>query len=187
MPKKKPRSTGRPEPGKPFDPLVLDKTVIAIPLLEQIRQEDEGRADRVIYNVIVDLNLEYPAGRDGARDWVIANVKNAKEAAEKKGSLLPGPQDVDQEKSRQTNQYLFAALEGRVIQELVRLDEKAASGLAGQRRSAPAAEIGPTIPKISYRIWPHVRNKRSLERQRNGRPLGLSRCWRSIAKTARRL
>jgi len=39
-----------PEPGKPFDPIVLDKTVIAIPLLEKIRQENEGKAERVIYN-----------------------------------------------------------------------------------------------------------------------------------------
>jgi serine protease AprX len=158
MPRKKPRSTGPPEPGKPFDPLVLDKTVIAIPLLEQIRQEDEGRADRVIYNVIIDLNLEYPAGRDGARDWVIANVKNAKEAAERKGSLLPGPQDVDQEKSRQTNQYLFAALEGRVIQELVRLDEKAASSLSAHMQTPQGAQTGPPIRRTSYRaiyrIWP---------------------------------
>jgi len=53
MPRKKPPSPSPqkpPEPGKPFDPIVLDKTVIAIPLLEKIRQENEGKAERVIYN-----------------------------------------------------------------------------------------------------------------------------------------
>jgi subtilisin family serine protease len=158
MPKRKPRSPGPPQPGKPFDPLVLDKTVIAIPLLEQIRNENEGTAKRIIYNVIIDLNLEYPTGRDGARDWVVANVRIAKEAVEKQGPLLSGTQDVDQEKSRQTNQYLFAALEGRVIQELVRLDERAASTLADQKLSTKQAENEPSKPRTSYRaiyrIWP---------------------------------
>ena len=67
MPRRKPRSPVPPQSGKPFDPLVLDKTVIAIPLLEQIQEENEDRAERIIHNVIIDLNLEYPAGRDGAR------------------------------------------------------------------------------------------------------------------------
>jgi hypothetical protein len=99
MPKKKPPSPVPQKPletGKPFDPIVLDKTVIAIPLLEKIRQENEGRAERVIYNVIIDLNLEYPSGRDGARDWVIANVNKAKEAVGQKSELVPGAQDIHQ-------------------------------------------------------------------------------------------
>src|ERR1700732_3647757 len=107
MPRKKTPSPKPPEPGKPFDPLVLDKTVIAIPLLEMIRAENEGESKRVIYSIIIDLNLEYPSGRDGARDWVIANVTNAKQAVELKSVLVPGTQDVDQAKSKQTNQYLF--------------------------------------------------------------------------------
>jgi serine protease AprX len=157
MPRRTPRSPGAPQPGKPFDPLVLDKTVIAIPLLEQIR-ENERRPKRAIYDVIIDLNLEYPNGRDGARDWVIANVENAKAIVEKQGALLTETQGVDLEKSQQTNQYLFAALEGRLIQELVRLDEQAASALAEQGQITPAAPGGASIPKTSYRaiyrIWP---------------------------------
>jgi serine protease AprX len=160
MPKKKPPSPApeKPsEPGKPFDPLVLDKTVIAIPLLEKIRQENEGKAERVIYNVIIDLNLEYPSGRDGARDWVIANVDKAKQAVRQKSELVPGAQGVDQAKSKQTNQYLFAALEGRLIQELVRLDEQEAS-LPRQTVDSAPEHKGPSRPSTSnraiYRIWP---------------------------------
>jgi hypothetical protein len=55
MPRKKTPSPEPPEAGKPFDPLVLDKTVIAIPLLEKIRQENEGKAERAIYSLIIDL------------------------------------------------------------------------------------------------------------------------------------
>jgi serine protease AprX len=162
MPRKKTPSPKPPEPGKPFDPLVLDKTVIAIPLLETLRQENEGKAERIIHDIIIDLNLEYPSGRDGARDWVIENVKNAKQAVEKQGALLPGAQDVDSVKSRQTNQYLFAALEGRVIQELVRLDEQQARGprqtADSTQKDAPEQRETPSQPGIShraiYRIWP---------------------------------
>jgi serine protease AprX len=160
MPRKRPPSSGPqkpPEPGKPFDPVVLDKTVIAIPLLEKIRQENEGKVEPVIYNVIIDLNLEYPSGRDGARDWVIANVNNAKQAVRQKGDLVPGAQDIDQAKSRQTNQYLFAALEGHVIQELVRLDEQEAR-LAKQTVAPAPEQKNSTRPSTSfraiYRIWP---------------------------------
>lgn len=159
MPKKKPRSSERPEPGKPFDPLVLDKTVIAIPLLEKIRQESEASARREIYKVIIDLNLEYPDGREKAKDWIIANVRTAKEnVVKEKGELQPGVQNVDEAKSSLTRQYLFAALEGRVIQELVRLDEQAARMLAGQRQAGRASLTGPPLLGISYRaiyrIWP---------------------------------
>jgi serine protease AprX len=156
MPRRKTASSIPPEPGKPFDPLVLDKTVIAIPLLEKIRLENQNNAERVIYRVIIDLNLEYPSGRDGARDWVIANVQNAIRAVERRSGLVAGGQDVDQAKSNQTSQYLFAALEGRVVQELVRLDAQEAKQ---PRETAIAPEeqgharTG-TAYRAIYRIWP---------------------------------
>jgi hypothetical protein len=134
-----------PETGDPFEPLVLDKTVTAIPLLEKIRKENKSKAKRVIYSVIIDLNLEYPSGRDGARGWVIANVKNAKQAVGKKSGPALEAQDVDQAKSKQTHQYLFAALEDRVIQELVRLDEQAAS-LARETADTELQQRGPHGP-----------------------------------------
>ena len=140
MPRKKNPNPAPPELGGTFDPLVLDKTVIAIPLLDKIRQETMAGAARTIYKVIIDLNLEYPTGREGARDWVIANVAKAKEVIEQKYGLAPETQDVDQSKSSQTNQYLFASLEGRVIQELVRLDEQEARGPATNSRFRAGTE-----------------------------------------------
>ena len=92
------------------------------------------------------MNLEYPTGRDGARDWVIANVNKAKQAVGQQSELVPGAQNVDQAKSKPTNQYLFAALEGRVIQELVRLDE--------QEARSPGPSRPSTSYRAIYRIWP---------------------------------
>src|SRR5262249_18234255 len=55
---------------RPFTPEVLDRTIIAIPLLEDFRKELEElrehptRAPK-IYPVIIDINLEYHFGRNG--------------------------------------------------------------------------------------------------------------------------
>jgi serine protease AprX len=172
MPRRKSKSSESTEAGKPFDPLILDKTVIAIPLLETLRKENEPGGTRSIHRIIIDLNLEYPgyhddkgvayaSGRDGARAWVMANVEKAKEAVRLQSGLLHGTQAVDEEKSSKTNQYLFAALEGRVIQLLVRLDAQQAIGPAQTTdtttHSPPAPRI-PSRPRTSYRaiyhIWP---------------------------------
>ena len=60
---------------KPFTPETLDKTVIAIPLLNKLneekkRLEKDPSLELEAFPVIIDLNLEFPDGREGARDWV---------------------------------------------------------------------------------------------------------------------
>jgi hypothetical protein len=56
-------SSNRPVNGgdgiKSFDPRILDRSVIAIPLLEEIRKDEQE-----VHAVIIDLNLDYPDGRD---------------------------------------------------------------------------------------------------------------------------
>jgi hypothetical protein len=44
-----------------FVPDVLDSTIIALPLLAKLKQEPNP------HNVVIDLNLEYPGGRNKAR------------------------------------------------------------------------------------------------------------------------
>ncbi|MDR4472879.1 MAG: hypothetical protein MRJ92_09635 [Nitrospira sp.] len=51
----------------------LIRTVIALPLLDKLNHETKQRlADPsrrpILYEVIIDLNLEYPKGREAARD-----------------------------------------------------------------------------------------------------------------------
>src|SRR5260370_18407550 len=74
---------------KPFVPENLDRTVIAIPLLNDLKAEDKEREKkpdipRRVYKVIIDLNLEFrgrkesegEGGRKEARKWVVDAVRN---------------------------------------------------------------------------------------------------------------
>lgn len=136
-PKPKPSAAGtqgsaRPLPdGDPqqpdFTPEVLDRTLIAIPLLRDMAEANETTA----FEVIIDLNLEYREGRQGARERVTELVRQAK------GSKRRGL-GVDEAKSRLSHQYVFATLEARTIREIARLD----------------AEAGKTADRAIYRIWP---------------------------------
>src|SRR5947209_815423 len=74
---------------RPFDPLVLDRTVIAIPLLKQMEEElalvkvverDDSTA-LSSFNAAIKLNEEYPSGLDVARDRALALASEAKEEA----------------------------------------------------------------------------------------------------------
>jgi serine protease AprX len=120
---------------KPFDPEVLDRTVIAIPLLRDLAKNPSKD-----YDVIIDLNLGYRGGRDKAQERVMELVREASAKLGKKRETS----GVDEHKSRLTNQYLFATLEGTLIRELVRLDgrpnEKTGNASGTQR--------------AIYRIWP---------------------------------
>src|SRR5262245_24477167 len=100
------------EEERRFKPEILDRSVIAIPLLEKIR-EDENE----IRSVIIDLNLDYPGGRDAARDWIV----NAIQAA-KANIGVSGEEQRVRKKSELSRQYVYARLNGKVIRELVRLD-----------------------------------------------------------------
>ncbi|MEP6955463.1 MAG: S8 family peptidase [Chthoniobacterales bacterium] len=134
------RSTSKKLPGsdpgkKPFDPEVLDRTVIAIPLLRDL--EDRSKK---FHDVIIDLNLDFHGGREAAQKRIGVLIKRAA----KNAGLSPKVLRVDEEKSRFSRQYLFAKLEGSVIRELARLDQVPAEGMR---------EIEWTARAI-HRIWP---------------------------------
>ena len=57
---------------KPFTPEVLDRTVIAIPLLDQIKKDGETK----LQPIIIDLNLDYHGGREAARAQAQKLVKD---------------------------------------------------------------------------------------------------------------
>jgi len=54
----------------PFNPETLDRTVIAIPLLRDLEQERSGKKEPKLHAIIIDLNLEFPGGRNKARQYV---------------------------------------------------------------------------------------------------------------------
>ena len=124
------------------------------------------------FEVIIDLNLDYPEGREAAKAWVLSKVELAKANV----GVTDDEQRVHVLKSELSKQYVFARLEGRVIKELVRLDVERARELArAAERKKPAgkqpakavhqkargkrvveAEVhkNPNRFRAIYRIWP---------------------------------
>jgi subtilisin family serine protease len=130
------KANGKTQNG--FKPDVLDSTIIALPLLEMFRQEGTDKA----YEIIIDVNRDYPGGRDEAqrrlRD-LIAELIAAHSIDPKE------QQGVHDRKTDMTRQYVFGKLRGDLIQELVRKD----------RESAERARVGTEPPKPAvYRVWP---------------------------------
>ena len=84
-----------------------------------------------LYDVIIDLNLDYYAGRDKAREWVRENVPLAIKA------ILKGTTDIEQkvrDRTQFSQQYVFARMEARVLLELVKMDTANACALAGKSK-----------------------------------------------------
>jgi subtilisin family serine protease len=121
---------------KPFNPEVLDRTVIAIPLLEDLKKEPTGSHD-----VIIDLNLDFKGGRIAAKERVIELVRKA---AADLGKNSDPYLRINKGKSKYSNQYLFGKMEGEVIRKLVKLDAKQSAGTSGSARTRNAI----------YKIWP---------------------------------
>ena len=147
---------GQEEDGiKRFDPRILDRSVIAIPLLAEINK-DEGE----VRPVIIDANLDYSGGRDMARSWISEAIKTAV------AKIAPDDekQGVREKKSNLSNQYIFARLSGKVIRELVRLDVKRAGNEAKttkktqqpkkRGKASVQADATPYRFRAIYRIWP---------------------------------
>jgi serine protease AprX len=149
------RAPRRPESDpsqKPFTPETLDRTVIAIPLLDRI---DRDGADTV-QNVIIDVNLEYPGGRRAAREqiwrWIdelVAPAETAESKPKRRGRRAPerpsGSEGVNRAKSEYSQQYLFGRLSGRNIRALVVRDQN--------ERETAREKDGKPWPPALYRIW----------------------------------
>jgi hypothetical protein len=136
---------------KPFTPEVLDKSVIAVPLLEILAAEKRQlKADptrkAATHSVIIDLNLEYPEGPGTARQL----VKDMIDEALQEFGRLPD-EGVSETKSTQNEQYLFAELRAEVIEELARRDQARAAHTGVTVRGG-VAQVAPG--RSIYHIWP---------------------------------
>ncbi|MBV9647441.1 MAG: S8 family serine peptidase, partial [Candidatus Eremiobacteraeota bacterium] len=120
-----------------FHPDQLDRMVITPPLLFTL--QDPGSDDE-LFHVIIDLNLDYPAGREGARAKVLGLIQEA--LGELPPDLRSGGTDPSQP-------YLFAALPGGAIKEIVAKDR--AEAASQQNPSAPGAI--PSLRGAIYRVW----------------------------------
>src|SRR6202451_3628538 len=89
-----------------FLPEVLDRTVISIPLLDKLRKEDAALAEHpervpTVYDLVIDLNLEYEGGRDAGRSEAMRLIANAVANVTERATARPVPegQGTNAEKS----------------------------------------------------------------------------------------
>jgi serine protease AprX len=167
---KDPKMTQTDPRKKPFTPEVLDRTVIAIPLLDKFQEEleeirKEPNRDHVLYPVIIDVNLEYHLGRTTARECVIEMI----DQLVAKYNIDPSKEGINREKSMLSQQYLFGLLSGGVIQALVDMDslpDAKKCKATGQTKQQPFTETDKSVnaqaaqgggaisQRAIYRIWP---------------------------------
>jgi serine protease AprX len=130
-----------------FVPATLDRTVIAVPLLEEIRAERAADKQRTPFKVVIDLNLEYRAGRSEARKRALQLIDEAIAQTQGK-SQDANAIGINERKSELSTQYLFATLYGETISELVRLDNEPDQSLP------PGTASKRTANRSIHRIWP---------------------------------
>ena len=121
-----------------FYPENLVKTIIAMPLLRDI-ETDESKP----LFVIIDVNIRFAKGRDAAQEHIFEMIQ---EAVAEKGDI-PG-QGANLSKSRASQQYVYAKLQGKVIRRLVEKD---------QGEQTPAGQEQTTTPRHErciYHVWP---------------------------------
>jgi hypothetical protein len=110
------------ETRRGFVPDSLDSSVIALPLMKKMSDEPAQ-----LHDVVIDLNLTFPGGREEARARVEELV-----AGVPPGQVLRGPEGGAQ--------YLFATLHADAIRAIVKADRLRSEGDM-RRRSI-------------FRVWP---------------------------------
>jgi serine protease AprX len=129
-----------------FTPRTLDRSVIAIPLLKDLGEEDATKRVKP-HDVVIDLHLEFPGGRDLARKRVRALV-----------AALPARSDGHRPALRETSQYMFATLYGDEIRALVKLDRETPVEDPDSRTHKKLKKRDKTspwnAPRAIFRIWP---------------------------------
>jgi serine protease AprX len=152
-PPESPAPPESPSPGnredKSFTPRTLDRTIIALPLLEKMRNAQPGDE----FDIIIDVNLEYSGGRKAAREALWKWIDTLPEAKRSHpDSSSPGrasgsgeTQGIDGSKSKYSQQYLFGRLSTANIKALVQQNEQ-------WRKDNPTADGKPGKSAL-YRIW----------------------------------
>lgn len=107
--------------GYKFNPDILDKTIIAVPLLKEIEEKPDAEIA-----VIIDLNLDYKGGQQEARVKVIKMLSELMPHKQKKAKQ--GSEDysgnINQEKTKKSQQYVFATIPAKLIKKLIQSDDK---------------------------------------------------------------
>ena len=116
-----------------FLPKVLDRTVIAIPLLDEFKAEEvkNPTGARRVFPVVIDLNLDYRKGIAGARKEVLTTIEQIVRERRRDGvkhGLSHG--------TTEDLQYVFVTLDAEAIKELVRRDTRQVRSKSIERSTA---------------------------------------------------
>ncbi|MEO6094662.1 MAG: S8 family peptidase [Fibrobacteria bacterium] len=190
VPKKpvKPRSAPAESANAGFNPDALDSSIISMPLLRQL-QKDKPRGEA--HDVIIDLNLDFPGGRQVAREMVRARLEEV---------LKDLRADPARNRLRDQNseQYLFGSIQTKVLRELVSRDRyrkatamsataakvagiNRAHGAAGKSTAPAGSTAGKAMEAIEpvkgrlkgdrqglfhsiYKIWPDFKVQAFIDR-----------------------
>jgi serine protease AprX len=129
-----------------FVPKVLDRTVIAIPLLDRLTAERRAGDVRRVHDLVIDVNLDFEGGRDEAFARVTELIATVVR------ELRKHRQGVNHERLADGLQYVFASLDGDAIRELVRQDSRVGTKPASRTQRA------------IYRIWPDFALQRLINK-----------------------
>lgn len=157
----------RPNPGKQqFLPQVLDRTVIAVPLLEQLIAERKAGRARKVFDVVIDLNLDFRGGRANAFQRTLTLIeeigRDLKKARTRHRVSPPAEPDM---------QYIFASLDGDAIRELVRRD-----GGSSSRTERAIHRIWPDFP-LRRLIYESIRTVKADAAHNSFSALGEKIVW----------
>jgi len=127
--------------GRVFNPDDLVRSVIALPLLDEIEAAEER-----VHSVLIELNTSYVLGQAKAKQHVLELI----DLAISSDGESQGEQEVSSWKNEKNEQYVFAKLTGRVIRKLVEMDQ-----------TTPAVGVRPVGNRGSahaiYHVWPDFR------------------------------
>lgn len=106
--------------SRKFLPEVLDRTVIAIPLLHWFKDKKKRGQ---LFDIVVDLNLQYQGGLEGARAVVEQRIDEIIKKRQTTGNRRRMSRTVvDEDMKGEDAQYVFATLDAEAIKELASLD-----------------------------------------------------------------
>ena len=113
--------------SRKFLPEVLDRTVIAIPLLHWFKDKKKRGQ---LFDIVVDLNLQYKGGLQGARTLVEERIDDIIKKRQTSGNARRMSRTVvDDDTTGEDAQYIFATLDAAAIKELAKLDSAESPGL----------------------------------------------------------
>jgi hypothetical protein len=126
----------------------LTQTVIARPLLDYLTDQPDKKANLdLVFDVIIDPNLDYHGGLNGATARIKKLIDDAVKNA---GKPEDPPPNV---RSDPAHPYVFAKLAGRVILELVRLDATAEPNSKESVPTTPGKQRLSRPNHAIYRVW----------------------------------